>query len=85
MTDLQPELVAQERAAIVAWRLADGVGMTTRDVAECTHLHLRSAYHMMNKLMQVLPIRLDRHGRWVRDDSLRQSLRQRVREVPPNN
>ena len=84
MTDSQPELVAQERAAMVAWRLADGAGMTTRDVADCVGLQLRGAYHMMNKLMKVLPIRLDGRGRWVRDDSLRPSLRQRVKQIPPS-
>lgn len=68
---------------MVAWRLADGAGMTTRDVAACVGLQLRGAYHMMNKLMKVLPIRLDRRGRWVRDDSLRPVLQKRVREVPP--
>ena len=60
--------VAQERAAKTAWLLADGAQLTTREIAERVELHVKSAYHMMNKLARVLPIILDEYGRWQRVD-----------------
>jgi DNA-binding IclR family transcriptional regulator len=78
MSDFASDLVAQERAARVTWALAEGARMTTREVAECTGLHLRSAYHMMNKLARVLPITLDDCGHWVRADALVHRVREYV-------
>ena len=60
--------VAQERAAKTAWLLADGAQLTTREIAERVELHVKSAYHMMNKLARVLPITLDECGHWQRID-----------------
>ena len=62
------DLVVTERAAVVSWQLADGARMTTREIAQSSGLHVRSAYHMMNKLARVLPIALDEVGRWHRVD-----------------
>jgi len=72
------DLVAQERAASIAWCLCEGARLTTRQVAERTGVCLRSAYYMMNRLARVTPIILDECGRWVRADA----LVHRVREYP---
>jgi len=64
----ESDMVVTERAAKTAWLLADGARMTTRDIADKVGLHVRSAYHMMNKLGRVLPIALDERGRWCRVD-----------------
>ena len=76
MSDFASDLVAQERAASIAWFLCEGARLTTRQVAERTGLHLRSAYHMMNKLARVLPIALDGCGQWVRADALVHRVRE---------
>ena len=78
MSDFASGLVAQERAASIAWRLCEGARMTTREVAERTGLELRGAYHMMNKLARVLPITLDDCGHWVRADALVHRVREYV-------
>jgi len=78
MDDSKADLVAQERAATIAFALADGAKMTTRDVAHKTGLQLNGAWRMMNKLMRVLPITLDEEGRWYRVEG----LQRRVREYP---
>jgi len=62
------DLVVTERAAQTAWMLADGAQLTTREIASHVGLQLKSAYHMMNKIARVLPIRLDDEGRWHRVD-----------------
>jgi hypothetical protein len=50
------ELTPQERAALVAWHLAHGEAMTTRQVAELTGLAIGGSYRLMNALSRVLPI-----------------------------
>ena len=62
------DLVVTERAAQTAWMLADGAQLTTREIASRVGLQLKSAYHMMNKIARVLPIRLDEEGKWHRVD-----------------
>jgi len=62
------DLVVTERAAQAAWMLADGAKMTTREIADRVGLHVKSAYHMMNKIARVLPVMLDEDGRWHRTD-----------------
>lgn len=62
------DMVVTERAATVSWQLADGVRMTTREIAERSGLQLRGTYYMMLKLSRVLPIALDEYGRWHRVD-----------------
>ena len=62
------DLVVTERAAQTAWMLCEGAQLTTREIASRVGLQLKSAYHMMNKIARVLPIRLDDEGRWHRVD-----------------
>jgi hypothetical protein len=58
------ELTPQERAALVAWHLAHGEAMTTRQVSELTGLSIWSAYRLMRALPRVLPIYRDDDGFW---------------------
>ena len=74
------DLVVTERAAQAAWMLADGAKMTTREIADRVGLHVKSAYHMMNKIARVLPVMLDDEGRWHRTD---RPLTKRVVQVNP--
>ena len=74
------DLVVTERAAQTAWMLAEGAKMTTREIAERTGLHVKSAYHMMNKIARVLPVVLGEDGRWHRTD---RPLTKRVVQVNP--
>lgn len=46
----------QERAAVVAWRLAIGEELTTFDVACYTGLGIRRAQALLNELSRVVPI-----------------------------
>jgi len=62
------DLVVTERAAQTAWILCEGAQLTTCEIAARVGLHVKSAYHMMNKIARVLPIRLDDEGRWHRID-----------------
>jgi len=62
------DLVVTERAAQAAWMLCEGATLTTRQIAEKVGLHVKSAYHMMNKIARVLPVMLDEDGRWHRTD-----------------
>jgi len=62
------DLVVTERAAQAAWMLCEGATLTTRQIAEKVGLHVKSAYHMMNKIARVLPVQLDDEGRWHRID-----------------
>jgi len=62
------DLVVTERAAQTAWMLCEGATLTTRQIAEKVGLHVKSAYHMMNKIARVLPVMLDEDGRWHRTD-----------------
>ena len=64
----ESDMVVTERAAKTAWLLADGAKMTTREIAGTVGLHIKSAYHMMNKIARVLPIALDEGGHWHRVD-----------------
>lgn len=57
------ELTPQERAAIVAWFLARGEELTTRDIARYTGLSMRRAQSLINDLSRVLPIYFC-VGRW---------------------
>lgn len=60
MPDCPDELVAQERAALVAWWLSRGAQMTTRVIAERTGMGYVGAWDMMQKLARVLPIAFDK-------------------------
>jgi len=50
------DLTPQERAALIAWRLARGEELTTRDVADCTGLTVRRARMLLNEISRVVPI-----------------------------
>lgn len=52
-------LTAQERAAIVAWDLAQGRRMTTRQVATMTGLSMRGARALLSRMSRVIPIYRD--------------------------
>jgi hypothetical protein len=58
------DLTAQERAALVAWRLATGGQMTTQEIAERTGLSMRGARWLMDRLSRVVPIRQNEENRW---------------------
>ena len=60
------DMVATERAAQVAWWLADGFKLTTTEIGIRVGLKAKSAWHMMNKIARQLPICLDEEGRWYR-------------------
>jgi len=55
---------AQEKAALIAWHLAHGEGMTTNEVAEITGLTWGGAWRLMDRLSRVLPIYRDEDGMW---------------------
>lgn len=60
------EYTAQERAALIALRLADGAEMTTREIAEETGLSPNAAWYMMQKISRVIPIYQNGTGAWKR-------------------
>jgi hypothetical protein len=60
------ELTAQERAFDVAFRLAEGEELTTRQVAEMTGLSMTGAWYLMQRGARVRPITQDGRGRWKR-------------------
>ena len=86
MNDLKADLVAQERAAKVAWALAEGERLNVQDVADYVGLTRTGAYRMMYKLARAIPITIDGAGRWVRMDKLAPeaapNLTKRVRRHP---
>ena len=56
---------AQEKAALVAWHLAHGECLQTRDIARLTGLSMTGAWQMMQRLSRVIPIYQDDRGIWV--------------------
>ncbi len=63
MTCDDPEMSAQQRAALIVWLLARGHSFTTLEIAQITHLSRRGANDMMNKLCGQVPIVFE-HSRW---------------------
>jgi len=59
-----PDYTAQEKAALIAWHLAHGEGMTTAEIASLTGLSWQGARHLMDRLARVLPIYQDDVGAW---------------------
>ena len=59
------EYSAQEKAALIAWHLAHGEGMTTAEVASITGLSWTGAWFLMNRLSRVLPIYRNESGVWT--------------------
>lgn len=58
------DYTAQEKAALIAWHLAHGEGMTTGEVASMTGLTQAGARFLMNRLVRVLPIYRNKDGIW---------------------
>ena len=61
---LSEDYSAQEKAALIAWHLAHGEGMTTGEVASLTGLTQSGAWRLMDRLSRVLPIYRDDGGMW---------------------
>ena len=49
-----------QRAALVTWLLAEGVELTTNDVADLCQFSQRAAQDLMQQLSEVLPIERER-------------------------
>lgn len=63
MSALEPDTIT-ERAALIAWHLAHGESMQTRDVAEMTGLTFSGAWRLMDRLSRTLPIYQTSDGLW---------------------
>jgi len=57
---------AQERAAWVAWQLATGVELSTKEIAEHLSVTRQGAESIMNRVSRVAPVYkdVDYDGRW---------------------
>jgi hypothetical protein len=65
VAEFPEELLAQQRAAIIVWRLAQGERFTTAEVAEITGMGYVGAWCMMWKIEAVLPpLCQDDEGCW---------------------
>ena len=64
MTPVVEPDTPQERAALVAWHLAHGEGITTRHAATLTNTTRRNADMLLKRLARVLPIYRDGAGIW---------------------
>lgn len=62
----EDKLVAQERAALVAWVLRGGDKLCDKEVEELTGLSRRGMQTLMTKMARVLPIYKDDEGFWRR-------------------
>jgi len=63
---MQTDLTAQERAGLVAWLLAFGARLTTRDIMDLTGLTRPGAWFLMTGLSRVLSIYCDDEGKWCK-------------------
>lgn len=64
MVDWPEELLAQQRAAIVTYRLARGERLTTTQVGQITGMGYVGAWLMMTKISEVTPIYRE-NGCWM--------------------
>jgi hypothetical protein len=62
MTTHDEEYVGQERAAMVAWRFAQGAQLTTQQVADLCGLSYSGAWYLLQRISRVLPIVKDNRG-----------------------
>ncbi len=62
MPENPDELLAQQRAALLAWAFAHGAQLTTRQVADKLGVTWMGAHFLLDKLSLVIPI--------TRDDSV---------------
>lgn len=53
-----------ERYALIAWYMAAGAALSTRDVARLTGLKMRGAFGLMCCISRVLPIYQDERRIW---------------------
>jgi len=60
------ELTAQERAGLIAWLLAFGAHLTTREIAELTGLTQPGAWYLMMRLSRVVGIFCNDEGKWCK-------------------
>ena len=60
------DLTSQERAAVVAWELARGRKLSTKEIRKLTGLSVSGVSRLMTRLARVLPV-------W-RDDGVWSSL-----------
>ena len=74
--DAENGLTAQERAGKVAWLLARGARLRTREVARLVGLSERGARSMLNRLCRVMPIS-NCEGIWMADE-------EKEKGVPPH-
>ena len=66
--DNQGEFTAQEKAASVVGRLAQGRDVKTREVADEFGITIQGAYRLMNTVSRVVPICVVSTGTWRRFD-----------------
>ena len=59
------DYTAQQKAGLVAWQMAHGAAMQTRDVAELTGLSMMGSLYLMWNLSCVIPIYQDDRGIWT--------------------
>lgn len=63
------EYTSQEKAADVVWRLANGEGVTVREVADDFGMTRQGAYKMLCIVSRVIPIAANSTGIWQRFDN----------------
>ena len=63
MTCDDPEMSAQQRAALIVWLLARGHSFTTLEIAQIVHMKRAGAQQMMYRLSGQIPIVFE-HSRW---------------------
>lgn len=73
MVPYPSEYTAQQRAAIVAWRLACGEVLRVEDVARIAGVQARAAYRLLCLISHVLPV-YDDDGNWQRLETPRHTL-----------
>jgi hypothetical protein len=67
--DNAADMTSQERAAVIAWWLADGEALSTLDIAERLALSRQGAWTLVTMLSRKLPIWCNGDGKWKRCDS----------------
>ena len=58
------DLLAQEKAAIVVWKLAQGAALLTSEISDLTGMSRQGAWAMMTTISRVIPIWCDSEGKW---------------------
>jgi len=63
---MHDELTAQERAGLIAWLLAFGARLTTKEIGEMTGLTRQGTWCLMMRLSRILSIYCDDEGKWCK-------------------